>query len=245
MPKLSKPGKYKFTIEYRTHSGTQVGLFEKTFEVLQEEVKKYPLQQTTAVATKNTVAEPLAVTTAVAVVDQPDTPKPEPLNKTADTGPPVLYKTVPDTVLFPTGEEKKSETHDQTAQPSTDKKITQEEITIKDYDKLLIKAIESHDINLFRESLQNGANTKIAGENGGNIFHLMTGKIEEEEFVNQIKEAGNSIDKTDNFRNTPLHYSILSGRTIYALNLLSNGAKINLMNNPGSPHCILPLVSTT
>ena len=32
MPKLSKPGKYKFTIEYRTHSGTQVGLFEKTFE---------------------------------------------------------------------------------------------------------------------------------------------------------------------------------------------------------------------
>jgi ankyrin repeat protein len=115
-------------------------------------------------------------------------------------------------------------------EPSKEPVAVEKRIT-PDYDKLLAEAIEKKDAELFRKSIQNGANCEIKGINGGNIFHILDETIATEELISTIKGKGISINETDSNGNSPLHIAILKGEKDYARSLIHQGADLNLKNN--------------
>ena len=76
----------------------------------------------------------------------------------------------------------------------------------------------------------NGAGGEIKGVDGGNIFHLIDESIADEELIAILKSRGISLNKTDNYGNSPLHLAILSGDTLYAKSLINEGAELNVLN---------------
>lgn len=112
-----------------------------------------------------------------------------------------------------------------------EKPVVNEKPVARDYDKLITEAIGKKDPVLLKELINAGAGRSIKGENGGNIFHLLGNSIAGEDMITTIKNKGISINETDNFGNTPLHYALLSGDTQYAKSLLNQGATIVTMNS--------------
>jgi ankyrin repeat protein len=107
--------------------------------------------------------------------------------------------------------------------------IKKEEVLI-DYNKMLLESISQKNNQLFTQSVNNGANTNIKGNNGENIFHIIAGKISDEKVIPVLIKKRNSINKPDNYGNTPLHYAILSGETEYSKLLLKYGAEVYTKN---------------
>jgi ankyrin repeat protein len=106
-----------------------------------------------------------------------------------------------------------------------------EKSVIPDYNKLLAEAIENKDANLFRNSIQNGANCNIKSTDGGNIFHIIDGTLANEEMISTLKSRGISINEPDSYGNSPLHVAVLEGKKEYATLLINQGADLNLKNN--------------
>lgn len=102
--------------------------------------------------------------------------------------------------------------------------------TGRDYNKLLVEAIENNNAELFRTAVQNGAGREIIGEDGGNIFHLMNDSVADDEVISYLKNDGMYMDEPDKYGNTPLHVAILSGNKEYASSLINQGAELNIKN---------------
>ncbi len=96
--------------------------------------------------------------------------------------------------------------------------------------RLISEAIEKKDAALFRKYIQNGSVNEIKGATGGNIFHLMNDVVANEELISILKNKGISINKTDNYGNSPLHFAILSGESEYARSLINQGTDLNMKN---------------
>lgn len=99
-----------------------------------------------------------------------------------------------------------------------------------DYEELLKDAIRGKDSALLYRSVQHGAGKTLRDENGGNLFHLLNDSIASERTISLAKNSGISINETDVYGNTPLHYAILTGKWNYARTLIQYGADLNLKN---------------
>jgi len=228
---FNKEGKYRFLVEYKLFTTAASKLFEKQFEVKGENSgvniasvspsETKPVNATPPVESKKNqtiVKEPAAISKPTVIEKEIDIPK--------DT-----LKILPKNIEVVSGEEKP--VIDLVSTPAEIKKSepkTESPEISKDYNKLLLESISEKNTELFRSCIEMGANSDITGENGGNIFHLMAGKIEDEKLISVLTSKGNSIDKKDSYGNTPLHYAILVGESGYAKSLIRQGADINIKN---------------
>jgi len=250
VPRLDVEGSYKLMIEYQTRSGTVTKRYEKQFLVYQDsqagsEVtavnKAQPATERATTETSsvagsdnnafkktNNAAAQAAALTAGETVDQVKLANDSILKEKAAINEKVgdlsnvkiavnnIPEIVADTEFIPT-------------EPYESIEVAEKSPEL-DFDNLLTRAIESKDSALFSRSIKNGANASLTGENGGNIFHLLDDTIASEELIGILKNSGISIDKTDNYGNSPLHLAILSGKSRYAGSLINQGANLNIKN---------------
>lgn len=108
--------------------------------------------------------------------------------------------------------------------------ITEDTLRKSDPETMLADAIEKSDKALLLESLQKGAGLDFNGQHGGNIFHVLNDKLVDEQLMGILDGRGFSINKTDNYGNTPLHIAVMSRDKEYVKALVSHGADPNLMN---------------
>ena len=101
---------------------------------------------------------------------------------------------------------------------------------LPDYNQLLNQAIEKKDSAKLNEAIENGAGTKLKGENGGNIFHILDQTMVTEDLILLLKKKGFSINEPDDYGNSPLQYAILAGENDYARSLIHQGADLNFRN---------------
>jgi ankyrin repeat protein len=132
-------------------------------------------------------------------------------------------------------------TEKDTTEPATVKKNTN-----PDYEKLVSEAIEKKDSALINKAVQNGAGKTIKGIYGGNLFHILDHTLASEDFILLLKRKGFSIDESDDYGNSPLHFAILTGRNDYARSLINQGADINIKNRSDlSPLHLAVLLNNT
>ena len=247
-PKISEISKFeKLFYVYRVNPNTNAEIAKsKTVPVTDKIVTKAaPVADKTA-----TEATPLTEKTATKAAPVTDKTAPKTTPVTDKTSIKTTTKTIPATYNM-TNEKKtvndkqkdlpdikiKEEVTPKNPSPygnitsnQTNKPIAVEKSIKTDYDKLLAEAIEKKDATLFNESIRNGAGTNIKRENGGNIFHIMNDSIASEELISMLKNKGISINETNNYGNSPLHFAILSGESGYARSLINQGADLNMKN---------------
>jgi len=228
---FNKEGKYKFLVEYKLFTTNDTKLFEKSFEVKGDN-SAANIASVKPSITKQAITLPQAETKKEsAFVSEPKViSKPAIANRDADTSKDTLSamartdsksssEAIPVIQMVTAPEElKKSEPKTEIPEIS------------KDYNKLLLESISEKNTDLFKSCIEMGGNTNISSDNGGNIFHLIAGKIEDENLIPVLTGKGNSINKKDSYGNTPLHYAILVGESEYARSLIHNGADLNIKN---------------
>ncbi len=252
IPELDQEGGYKLLVEYMTPELGETKYFEKPFYVF----KTNPNTTSNNADLKTTAVNddtPVKITPASDKTTSKTAPVPD---RTVSGTKPAAGKattkstsnTIPSSDNVKKGEEpanhKLATLKDANkvitrgALPQADNILTKpsekpgevEKRVATDYDKLLAEAIEKKDAELFRKSMQNGANCEIKGPNGGNIFHILDETIANEELISTLKGKGISINETDNNGNSPLHIAILTGEEEYARSLINQGADLNLKN---------------
>jgi hypothetical protein len=253
IPELDQEGGYKLMVEYMTPELGETKHFEKPFYVFKANSKTNTnnAESKTATVTDNTPARTTTVTDKTISKTAPI-----PDRKVSGTTPAAgKTATRTTTITIPSSDNAKKR-----EEPVNDKQATlkyanevntsgglprsgniatepsKEPVAVEmhiatDYNKLLAEAIEKKDAELFRKSIQNGANCEIKGVNGGNIFHILDETIATEDLISTLKGKGISINETDNNGNSPLHIAILKGEKEYAQSLIYQGADLNLKNN--------------
>lgn len=224
---IGKEGRYKLVVEYRTHTSNEIKRFEKLFDVY--DTRPAIADET---APKKTVPAPAETT--------PETTKPVAENKPLKNGDDQVKTT---TIIKKDDHkqviEKPVFQNDQTGREVADNRsgILHEKSAVadkgltKDYNMTLMESIRQKDAGMVKESIRNGAGLGIRGINGGNIFHMLDESTADENLISLLVSKGISINEPDNFNNTPLHYAIIKGRTLYARYLLNQGASLDLKND--------------
>ncbi|MFZ2339237.1 MAG: ankyrin repeat domain-containing protein [Bacteroidales bacterium] len=108
---------------------------------------------------------------------------------------------------------------------------TEDTLRKSDFETMLAEAIEKNDKALLLESIQNGAGLDFKGQHGGNLFHIFNDKLADEQLMGILVARGFSINKTDNFGNTPLHIAVMARDKEYIRALVNHGADPDIMNN--------------
>jgi hypothetical protein len=230
IPKFRKEGKYKLIVEYKTHSSSEIKRYEKSFDVYDESTVKTSYKAQSKAS--STSISPAAVSSVP--VDENKTIK----TLSADIKVNKEIKTE-DTLqrenIFITKEvEENPEAEVQTNEPAKGSPeipvISEKKVSI-DFDLLLKESLENKNTVSLQESIENGAGKNFKGTYGGNLFHALDESIVSEDLISILKKNGISINKSDNYGNSPLHYAILSGKISYAKYLINQGANLNLKNN--------------
>ncbi|PKL39979.1 MAG: hypothetical protein CVV44_07095 [Spirochaetae bacterium HGW-Spirochaetae-1] len=106
----------------------------------------------------------------------------------------------------------------------------------------LTYAVLSGDVEMARQSLIEGADTRARGSDGKTFLHLAAigGKTDMTEFLIKI---GCDLNARDINMNTPLHYAIINNRFDAAKVLISRGADVNARNSKGKTPLHLAVVS--
>ncbi len=108
---------------------------------------------------------------------------------------------------------------------------TEDPLRMSNPESMLAEALEKNDKALLAESIQKGAGLDLKGQHGGNIYHLLNGKLVDEQLMGILGSRGFSINNTDNYGNTPLHIAVMSREREYVRALVSHGADPNIMND--------------
>ncbi len=103
-------------------------------------------------------------------------------------------------------------------------------LSSSDPETMLAEALEKNDKTLLLESIQNGAGLDFKGQHGGNLFHILNDRLVDEKLMEILGSKGFSINKTDNYGNTPLHIAVMSREKEYVRALVSHGADPDIMN---------------
>ena len=236
IPRIDLEGKYKLIIEYKQRSIDIVKRFEKLFYVYGDNLATNTEHVKAETSLKNNT--PLTVTTSdpakifteetpvISKTEAQDAPTTE--NTTSRTTPLISRITIKTNsiTLFFTDLSDKLNSESEAMSEALDTGKNAE----PDYNKLLAEAIERKNATSFRKLVLNGAGGEIKGVDGGNIFHLIDESIADEELIAILKSRGISLNKTDNYGNSPLHLAILSGDTLYAKSLINEGAELNVLN---------------
>ncbi|MBN1187434.1 MAG: ankyrin repeat domain-containing protein [Bacteroidales bacterium] len=226
VPKLGKEGRYRFIVEYKTHTSNEIKKYEKLFDVYDTK----PLTTTVTAQTKT--------------IPSPDKVVPEPTRPVAGNRPvkpadnqdntattikidknrqlnnkPVLAEDKP-----------KQEVADKQVEYLPEKPVVVDKNLTKDYNLLLMESIRQKNAGLLRESVANGAGLNLKGQYGGNILHMLDDYTASEDLILILKNKGVSINEPDNYNNTPLHYAIIQGENLYARYLINQGANLNIKN---------------
>ena len=222
--KLANEGRYRFVVEYKTHTSNEIKRIEKWFEVYY--TRPVP---TAALARNNTHTAP--------ATDNPKPIKPALAdNQVHSENSLDSQRTVNDEhiqaynkpIIQPERNDwKTAEPQDENTPETT---TISENIEPVNFDLLLREAIDKEDATLIKESITNNANINIKGLYGGNIFHILGDNTASDDLIPLLKKKGLSINELDNFSNTPLHYAILKGESLYARRLIDEGANLNLTN---------------
>jgi len=234
--KFEKEGQYRLRIEYKTHFSNEGKIFIKAFEVYSE---KPELSENEITAKKDE--------TKVNETTKVD----ESIKSNASNGDNAVISsnTTDNSAIISTGssenvknsdgsEQAENANNNVTDNGGADLK-TNDSIGGKpdtesvDYNTLLVKSISDGDKNLFITCLNNGANINVIGANGGNLFHMINGKLADEDIVLMLKQKGISLNKTDNFGNTPLHLAVLRNNPLLVRVLINSGSDINLAGQGG------------
>ena len=202
--KLGKEGKYKFVVEYKTHSSSEIKKFEKVFDVYNENpVRTSDKAQYRA---SNATVSSVAVTSAP--VDENKTIKTlsadDRLNKEIKTEDTVQAENNLITKKIEVNPKPELQINEPTKDSLEIPVISDKKVSV-DYDLLLKESIKNKNTVSLQESIEKGAGKNFKGPYGGNIFH--------------------ALDES------PLHYAILSGKISYAKYLINQGANLNLKNN--------------
>lgn len=104
---------------------------------------------------------------------------------------------------------------------------------VYDLEETISKGIDEEFVHL----VKSGYDVEMNNEYGGNIYHVINGRINGPEAIRVLKENNYDINKKDDYGNTPLHYALLTGNDEYAINLIGSGADVNSFNN----HRLTPL----
>lgn len=104
---------------------------------------------------------------------------------------------------------------------------------VYDLEETISKGIDEEFVHL----VESGYDVEMSNEYGGNIYHVINGRINGPEAIRVLKENNYDINKKDDYGNTPLHYALLTGNDEYAINLIGSGADVNSFNN----HRLTPL----
>jgi ankyrin repeat protein len=224
IPKLEKEGRYRFVVEYKTHTNNEIIRFEKMFDVYDPK----PLTASSTAQIKN-VPSPVKTVPELSEPIAETRPPKQLSNQNINTINQGNIEQLNNKKII---EEKKieRETNKKRAEDISVAPAIAESKNSTNYDLLLREAFEKKDPAILKVSLENGAGTNIKGLYGGNMFHLLEDLTASEDVISVLKSKGLSINEPDNYRNTPLHYAIIKGESIYARYLINNGANLNLKN---------------
>ena len=230
IPKLGKEGKYKLVVEYKTHSSSVIKKYEKVFDVyIEGSTRPSDIAQShPSIATKSSVTSiPPPIYENKTIPTQSVATQ---LNKEIETKDTV--QTEKNLITKEIEINQKTELHlnEPTKESIVIPDIPEKKVLV-DYDSILKESIENKNIVSLQESIENGAGKNFKGTYGGNVFHSLDERTASEVLISVLKIKGFSINESDNFGNTPLHYAILSGKISYAKSLINQGATLNIKNN--------------
>jgi len=225
--KFKKGGLYKLRIEYKTHTSNNIFVFVKTFEV--SEITPASENSIKSVKKETDLKEQGKNENIVVIGDSLSGAASKSTKIKETDGKYHDDKTLAkDTVIL------KNTERDVTVVKSDLASLSgtgdQQSTETKDYNKLLLESLSDNNRGLFLSCLNNGANVTMTGAGGGSIFHMINGIFDDEEVISLIKKKGGAINETDDYGNTPLNLSLLTGDLQYSKNLIKQGAEVNIAN---------------